>query len=139
MKQALHIPIFVFLMWSSVRAQEISKVLELMKVQESAWNEGNIEKFMVPYEKNDSLLFVGSKGVTRGWTNTLERYKKAYPDKASMGELSFRFVRSEQISADCIYVIGQWHLKKDKPASGHFTLLWRKKGGKWMIVSDHSS
>lgn len=139
MKQLLLLPIYVFLMTGLVKAQEIPKVMELMKDQEKAWNEGNIEKFMEHYEQSDSLLFVGSKGVTRGWTNTLERYKKAYPDKASMGELSFLFVRTEQISPDCIYVIGQWNLKKEKPASGHFTLLWRKRAGKWIIVSDHSS
>lgn len=111
----------------------------LMNAQELAWNEGNIEKFMEPYEQSDSLLFVGSKGVTRGWNNTLERYKKAYPDKISMGELRFRFVRVEEISPDCVYVIGQWNLKREKPASGHFTLLWKKRNGKWKIVSDHSS
>ena len=59
MKQLLRILICVFLMLSSSRAQEILKVLEIMKAQENAWNEGKIEKFMEPYEKSDSLLFVG--------------------------------------------------------------------------------
>lgn len=110
-----------------------------MKTQELAWNAGNLEGFMFPYEKSDSLMFVGSKGITYGWNNTLERYKTSYPDKASMGELSFTLLKTEQLSPDCIYVLGKWSLKKEKAASGHFTLIWKKRAGNWKIVCDHSS
>ncbi len=114
-------------------------MLDLMKAQELAWNAGNLEGFMFPYEKSDSLMFVGSKGITYGWQNTLERYKTSYPDKASMGELSFTLLKTEQLSPDCIYVLGKWRLKKEKAASGHFTLIWKKRAGNWKIVCDHSS
>lgn len=131
--------LFLPLFFGQALAQDQSRILELMQAQEQAWNRGDIEAFMAPYENSDSLLFIGSKGVTRGWTNTLERYKKAYPDKASMGELKFTLIKTEQLSADCIYVIGKWNLKRDKPASGHFTLVWKKRNGQWKITSDHSS
>ncbi len=123
----------------SLNAQEIAKVLDLMKSQELAWNAGDLEGFMIPYEKSDSLMFVGSKGITYGWNNTLQRYKTSYPDKASMGELSFTIIKAEQLSPECIYVLGKWSLKKEKAASGHFTLIWKKSKGLWKIVSDHSS
>lgn len=129
----------VFLMSVSLNAQEIAKVLDLMNAQELAWNAGDLEGFMIPYEKSDSLMFVGSKGITYGWQNTLERYKTSYPDKTSMGELSFNIIKSELLSPECIYVLGKWSLKKEKAASGHFTLIWKKKSGLWKIVSDHSS
>jgi len=129
----------VFLMSVSLNAQEIAKVLDLMKSQELAWNAGDLEGFMIPYEKSDSLMFVGSKGITYGWNNTLQRYKTSYPDKASMGELSFTIIKAEQLSPECIYVLGKWSLKKEKAASGHFTLIWKKSKGLWKIVSDHSS
>ena len=123
----------------SLNAQEIAKVLDLMKSQELAWNAGDLEGFMIPYEKSDSLMFVGSKGITYGWQNTLERYKTSYPDKASMGGLTFTIIKAEQLSPECIYVLGKWSLKKEKAASGHFTLIWKKSKGLWKIVSDHSS
>jgi ketosteroid isomerase-like protein len=39
------------------------------------------------------------------------------------------------------YVIGRWHLTRPQigDAGGHYTLLWRKIKGQWVIVSDHSS
>lgn len=110
-----------------------------MKAQEQAWNAGDLEGFMIPYENSDSLMFVGSKGITYGWNNTLQRYKTSYPDKASMGELSFTIIKAEQLSPEYIYVMGKWSLKKEKAASGHFTLIWKKRKGLWKIVSDHSS
>jgi ketosteroid isomerase-like protein len=123
----------------SLNAQELTKVLDLMRAQELAWNAGDLEGFMISYEKSDSLMFVGSKGITYGWNNTLKRYKTSYPDKASMGELSFTIIKAEQLSPECIYVLGKWSLKKEKAASGHFTLIWKKSKGLWKIVSDHSS
>jgi len=131
--------VFLILFSLSAFSQDKEKVIELMRIQEKAWNEGNIEGFMGSYDQSDSLLFIGSKGITRGWKNTLERYKQNYPDKKTMGELEFTIVKTEQYAKDCIYVIGKWNLKKEKPASGHFTLIWRKKNGEWKITSDHSS
>jgi len=130
---------FFALVQNGVRAQEVAIVLDLMRSQEKAWNAGKLEQFMEPYENSDSLMFIGSKGVTLGWANTLERYKTSYPDKANMGELSFAILKAEQLSPDCIYVLGKWNLKKEKAASGHFTLIWKKRAGQWKIVSDHSS
>jgi ketosteroid isomerase-like protein len=114
-------------------------VLKRMSAQETAWNQGNIPAFMAYYWKSDSLKFIGSKGVTYGWQKTLDNYRKSFPDKAAMGTLNFTIVEATQLSNDAVYVIGKWALQKEKPASGHFTLMWRLIGGKWLIVSDHTS
>ena len=42
-----------------------------MNIQEQNWNMGNIPGFMSSYWKSDSLLFIGSKGPTYGWSKTL--------------------------------------------------------------------
>ena len=42
------------------------------------------------YWKNDLFKFYGANGITYGWKNTFERYKKAYPTKAYMGTLTFK-------------------------------------------------
>ena len=110
-----------------------------MQLQEKAWNEGNIEQFMAWYWKSDSLMFIGSKGVTYGWEKTLANYKKGYPDKATMGQLSFELIQVKTLSTTAVYVVGKWALTREKPVGGHFTLLWRKIEGKWVIVSDHTS
>lgn len=116
-----------------------SKVKRLMQQQQDAWNMGDIEGFMQHYWNSDSLKFIGSKGITYGWQKTLDNYKKSYPDKATMGRLTFTLLEVSKLSKTAVYVIGKWALEREKPVSGHFTLLWRKINGKWVIVSDHTS
>lgn len=129
---------FVFLLEIG-NAQSTKHVIDLMKEQEKAWNEANIEGFMQYYWKSDSLKFIGSKGITYGWEKTLANYKKSYPNAEAMGKLRFTVLECTQLSKNAIYVVGKWELTKEKPVGGHFTLLWRKIDGKWIIVSDHTS
>lgn len=93
------------------------------------------------YWDSDSLTFVGKVGVTKGYAGTLANYKKRYPDRASMGTLKFDILKLDFPAPDVAYVIGRWHLTRPEvgDAGGHYTLLWRKLKGKWVIVSDHSS
>jgi len=117
----------------------VNEVLNHMKMQEKAWNEGDIKGFMNYYWKSDSLKFIGSKGITYGWQKTLDNYIKSYPTKNDMGILTFTIVEGTQLSEKSIYVIGKWELKKDKPVGGYFTLLWKLIDDKWVIVADHTS
>ena len=125
--------------FASFSQTEVAKVLENMNAQEKAWNEGNIEGFMKYYWSNDSLKFIGKSGITYGWQKTLNNYKKSYPTKAEMGILTFSIKEATLLSPESIFLIGQWQLKKDKPAGGYFTLLWKKINGNWVIVADHTS
>lgn len=120
-------------------ARQIRQVLTL---QQAAWNAGNIDEFMQGYWHNDSLMFIGKKGITRGWQQTLDNYKKSYPDKQTMGELQFTILSVELFSSTTAQVIGQWNLKRAPEKGdigGHFTLILKKIGKHWLIVSDHSS
>lgn len=114
-------------------------VINAMQKQQEAWNSGNIEAFMAYYWKSDSLKFIGSKGITYGWQKTLDNYKKAYPNKTAMGQLTFTLIEVKQLSKQYVHVIGKWALEKEKPAGGFFTLLWKKVEGRWVILSDHTS
>lgn len=117
--------------------KEVSRILAQ---QDQAWNRGDLDGFMETYWKNDSLMFIGKSGVTYGWTNTLNQYKKSYPDTASMGRLDFTLIQVKRLSPRYCTVTGKWHLSRSKgDLQGHFTLLMRKIKGVWRIVSDHSS
>jgi len=115
------------------------EIIDLMEKQELAWNAGDIEGFMKYYWKDDSLKFIGSKGITYGWQPTLDNYKKNYPDKAAMGVLTFEIKTNEELSKTSVFIIGKWSLKKEKSLGGYFTLLWKKIKGEWVIVVDHTS
>ena len=55
-------------------------IRNILATQTAAWNRGEIDNFMNGYWENDSLMFIGKSGVTYGWTNTINNYKKGYPD-----------------------------------------------------------
>ncbi|TAH21152.1 MAG: DUF4440 domain-containing protein [Cytophagales bacterium] len=118
-----------------------SQVSDILAVQEKAWNEGSIDAFMQGYWKNDSLKFIGKNGVVYGWQNTFDRYKKNYPDRATMGVLKFEVVSKEQMGKEVYFVVGKWHLKREEKGDvgGYFSLIFRKIKGKWYIVADHTS
>lgn len=139
------IPILaLFFLAVTLNAQTTGKaaksILSVMDQQEKAWNKGDLSAFMEGYWKSDSLCFIGSRGLTHGWTQTLENYKKGYPNTDAMGQLKFTIVSVEQLSKKSAYVIGKWQLTRTKgDIGGHYTLLWKKIKGKWVIVADHSS
>lgn len=120
--------------------QAIAKVLA---TQTAAWNKGDVAGFMVGYWHSDSLVFIGSKGLTYGWQPTLDNYRKSYPDATQMGQLDFSNLRINPLSADVAQVVGRWHLARPGAAAGdlqgHFLLIFRRLGGQWVIVADHSS
>lgn len=116
------------------------QILSVLDAQKNAWNDGDINRFMDTYWKNDSLLFIGKSGVTYGWQNTLNNYKKGYPDTSAMGKLDFDILHVNRISQTHYFVIGKWHLTRSiGNVGGHFSLLLRKVGKKWLIIADHSS
>ena len=117
------------------------QILDILDRQTKAWNEGNVVDFMNGYWESDSLMYIGKSGVTYGYNSTLERYKKNYPDKSTMGKLKFDIIKVDFISREACFIVGKWHLTRPEKGDvgGHYTLLWRKMKGKWVIVSDHSS
>jgi ketosteroid isomerase-like protein len=123
-----------------LRAQDKQAILKVMADQTIAWNNGDIDGFMQGYWKSDSLLFVGSKAPVHGWQSTLERYKKSYPDKAAMGLLKFTILKVDLLDANNAFMLGGWHLQREKDApGGYFTLWFKKIDGQWKIVVDHTS
>ena len=119
---------------------DIEQIRKVLFQQEEDWNRGDIDAFMEAYWKSEELQFGGANGITRGWQQTLEGYKKGYPDRESMGKLSFQVKDMTQHSEDVISLTGSWVLerKNDRPG-GHFLLIWRKIDGSWKIVVDHTS
>jgi hypothetical protein len=116
--------------------QDKQQILDILDHQTKA-----VSNFMNGYWKSDSLMYIGKSGVTYGYNSTLERYKKNYPDKSTMGTLKFDIIKVNFISNDACFVVGKWHLTRPEKGDvgGHYTLLWRKMKGNWVIVADHSS
>lgn len=129
-----------FLTTASAQNKDEQVIRSILANQTREWNNGNIEAFMQGYWKNDSLLFVGKNGPSYGYQNALENYQKNYPDTVTMGKLSYNILKMEQLTPNRYFVLGKWMLKRSiGDVSGYYTLLFRKIGNQWVLVSDHSS
>ena len=117
--------------------QAISAVLN---AQQTAWNRGDVDAFLLGYWHSPELTFSGSSGVARGWDGVLARYKKNYPDRAAMGQLDFSDLEFRFLGPDAALVLGRWHLKRERDdLGGVFTLVWQRLPEGWKIIHDHTS
>jgi ketosteroid isomerase-like protein len=142
MKRAFHLCCLLTLtaLYTQAQSRDELAIRAAMNDQLSAWNAGNIERYMDTYWKNDSLMFIGKSGITYGWQNTLNNYKKGYPDTTAMGKLGFDIIQAKRLSVMYFSITGRWNLTRSiGNVGGYFTLLFKKIKNKWVIVSDHSS
>jgi hypothetical protein len=110
-----------------------------MEAQEIAWNKQDFEGFMQGYWNSDALTFYGANGLTKGWQNTLDNYKKRYPTKAESGMLQFVINDISKIENDNYWVMGEYHLKREVgDANGVFMIIFKNINGEWKIVADMS-
>lgn len=138
----MKIQLLLLFITSTTFAQDndLLTIRSVMSQQQKDWNNGELVSFMQGYWNSDSLKFISSRGVNYGWQATLAGYQKGYPTKEAMGTLTFTILSLEKLSDTSAFMIGKWYLKRsgDEP-NGHFTLLWKKINGRWVIVADHTS
>jgi uncharacterized protein (TIGR02246 family) len=125
---------------SDGREADQKAIKAVLEAQQSAWNRGDVDAFLVGYWHSSELTFSGSSGVARGWDGVLARYKKNYPDRAAMGQLDFSDLEFRFLGPDSAMVLGRWHLKREQDElGGVFTLVWQRFPDGWKIIHDHTS
>jgi len=126
---------------SQTPAETRRAIAQLLATQTAAWNRGDVAGFMQGYWQNDSLVFIGKRGLTYGWQPTLDNYRRNYPNAAAMGQLRFDGLRITPMGPNAAHVVGRWHLTRPTAGdlSGHYLLVMRRLNGQWLIVADHSS
>jgi len=135
----LFFSISVFAQNDSNYEKDKTDILAVMKAQEIAWSNNDLEGFMEGYWKSESLKFYGASGLTKGWQQTLDNYKKGYPTKEHSGTLTFKINDVSAIEGNSYWVMGEYFLKrKVGDANGIFIIIFKKIDGKWKIVGDMS-
>jgi uncharacterized protein (TIGR02246 family) len=119
--------------------------LDLIKVvlaQEAAWNRGDLEAFSEAYKNSPDTLFI-TNSVNRGFEGMVEAYRRDYPNKATMGTLSFSELEAHPLDERFAVVIGRYHLERGKKeggnAEGLFSLVLEKTDKGWKIIVDHTT
>ncbi len=125
---------------TNISREDSISISQVLKDQEKAWNDGDIDKFMQGYLKSDNIVFTGSNGSIYGWEETRKRYLNKYSNRTLMGRLKFRIINFQKLSDNIIQMQGSFYLKrKIDDSKGFFSLIWKKVDEKWFIISDHTS
>lgn len=120
-------------------------IRSLLRRQEAAWNEGDLEGFMRGYARSDTLRFASGGSVRTGWQQALDGYRERYPSRQAMGTLTFSDLDVTLLSGRHALAFGRWQIDRadGAPSGGLFTLLLQKTatgdGRAWRIVADHTS
>jgi beta-aspartyl-peptidase (threonine type) len=107
-----------------------------------AWNRGDLDGFMTVYWNSPDLVFFSNKTETRGWQQTLERYRTTYKAEGrQMGMLDFPQLEFKVLGPEAVLARGQWRLKMPdgKESTGMTSVTFLKLPEGWRIVHDHSS
>ena len=120
----------------------IGDVRTVWTAQVEAWNRGDLEAFMAGYWKSPDLVFFSNGTETRGWQETLDRYRARYQAEGNqMGTLDFPQLDFSMLGTETVLTRGRWRLKMPdgKELSGMTSVIFRKLPEGWRIVHDHSS
>ena len=125
----------------AAQADDAADIRKVLDEQGVAWNKGDLVGFMKGYWNSKELTFVSGKDVTRGWQETLDRYKKRYQSEGKeMGKLAFSDVEVRVLSPGIALVTGKFELTLSKETvGGRYTLIMKKLDEGWRIVHDHTS
>ncbi len=123
---------------------DIAPLMEVIRAQERAWNEGSVEAFMAAgYWDSPDMTFLSGGDWTRGYDTVLARYRRRYVEgDARMGRLEFSGLEALRLAPDLGLVRGRWQLFMDGGEApwGLFTLLMeRLPDVGWRVVHDHTS
>lgn len=126
---------------ATVQGDSIRSAVEsILSAQEDAWNHGDLDAFMAHYWKSEALTFSSGGKTTRGWTETLTRYRERYPTPEKMGRLQLSGFEITPLGDSAALILGQWSVKREsEPLQGNFSLVVRKFEDRWLIVHDHTS
>ena len=121
---------------ASADADAIRAVLEK---QAADWNKGDLDAFASGYKNSPDILFI-SAGISRGYDGMLQRYKKAYPTRESMGTLTFSKIEVQPLDERFATLTGNFHLERTGVgggnADGHYMLVLEKTAEGWKVVRD---
>ena len=122
------------------RGGDRSAITAVLKKQQEAWNQGDVDTFLQGYWRSPELTFSGTGGIARGWDGVLARYKEHYPNREAMGKLEFSDLGIRFLGKNAALVLGHWHLTRQKgDVGGVFSLVFERFPEGWRIIHDHTS
>ncbi len=124
-------------------SREELDMIKVLNGQERAWNHGDIDVYLAGYKNGPELLFISDGKVTRGFEELLTDYRRNYPNKESMGVLTFSELEPHVLTEEFGVIVGKYHIDRTKKAggaaNGMFSLVFEKTADGWKIVVAHTT
>ena len=115
----------------------------MLDAQVEAWNRGDLEGFMAGYWRSPELVFCSGATVTKGWDETLARYRKRYQAEGrEMGTLRFDVDRGDAARrgrGPRPRRLAAAHDATARSRTVSSRCVLRRLDGAWRIVHDHTS
>jgi ketosteroid isomerase-like protein len=107
----------------------------------AAWNRDDLDAHIVAYA--DSATWTTATGLLHGKAAIKQSLVRGFQRGTELlGELSFGPSEFRRLSDDVMMTNGSFRvaqLPSGKDINGQSTLIWKRIGGRWRIVHDHSS
>jgi hypothetical protein len=118
-----------------------ARVEEILQLSADAWNAGDLEGFMVHYERAPTTTYIGSSGLLVGYDSIRGRYAPGFEPGAARDSLRFESIRTRRLEqrfgvATARYVL---HRDGETTSTGPFTLVLMQVEGVWKIIHDQSA
>ena len=126
----------------NVTADPQQEIGDMLARSAAAWNRGDLSGFMDDYARDSLTSYVSGARVIYGWQTLFDRYQSAYfAAGKSRDSLSFDALEARALAPDVALATARFALHRGDSvvASGPFTLVLRRRDGRWRIVHDHTS
>lgn len=134
------------LVLAACSAQAPSSSLEneietMLNKSAAAWNAGDLNAFLSDYAADSGTSFVSGGRVHYGYAWLRDNYAPAFAPAATRDSLRFEEIASRPLGPTHALATARFVLFRGDSvtASGPFTLVLSRTGGRWLIVHDHTS
>jgi ketosteroid isomerase-like protein len=119
-----------------------AEITTMLTRSATAWNRGDLVGFMNDYAKDSLTSYVTAGHVQYGWQPLYDHYQRAYFGRGKTRDsLAFEEVAVRPLGRDFALCTARFKLRRGDSvtASGPFTLILERRGGRWYILHDHTS
>ena len=123
-------------------SQQELDVIKILLKQEAAWDRGDIDGFLEGYKDSPDTLFINNL-IQRGFEGMKADYHHNYPNKESMGQLTFSELEVHPIDDKVAVCVGKYKIERSKKNGGNaesiFSMVFEKTDAGWKIVVAHTT
>ena len=118
-----------------------AQIQEILDGQAAAWNAGDLDGFMLSYERSPETSYIGAAGRIEGYDGIRERYAPLFEPAAERDSLRFTDLETRELDPRFGIATARYVLYRDgdTTSTGLFTLVLLRVEGNWIIVHDQSA